>query len=85
LPEASNFVRVSPVTGQETLIAVRNVNWKDHQTFPEEKADIILGSDLVYDMGILDMLIPAIQQMLSPSKSSNRHVSRFTLTGAALT
>lgn len=67
LPEASNFVRVSPVTGQETLIAVRNVNWKDHQTFPEEKADIILGSDLVYDMGILDMLIPAIQQMLSPS------------------
>lgn len=54
---------------QETIdnveINVSNVNWKDIQTFPQEKADIILGSDLVYDYKILDLLIPAIDNMLT--------------------
>lgn len=41
------------------------VNWLDPTTFPPEKADIILGSDLVYDSKIISILIPAIMAMLS--------------------
>jgi predicted nicotinamide N-methyase len=48
-----------------TLTKVLKVNWKDPCTFPSEKADVLLGSDLVYDVKILDLLVPAIKEMLT--------------------
>ena len=44
--------------------AVRNVSWTDASTYPEEKIDVLLGSDLVYDAAILAVLCPAVQALL---------------------
>jgi ribosomal protein L11 methylase PrmA len=49
------------------VVDVCNVNWLDPTSFPPEQADIILGSDLVYDSKIINILIPAICAMLSPT------------------
>lgn len=54
-----------PSVAHETVLQVKKVNWKDESSFPEEKADIILGSDLVYDIKILDLLVPALKNMLT--------------------
>lgn len=47
-----------------TLI-VSKVSWSDPLTFPP-KADILLGSDLVYDAKILTLLTQAVDGMLKP-------------------
>lgn len=49
-----------------TQLSVIKMNWLDTDTYPLEKADLILGSDLVYDASILTCLVPAICSMLSP-------------------
>ena len=40
------------------------VNWCDMSTYPQEKADVIVGADLVYDTEILKYLVPAVVGML---------------------
>lgn len=44
-------------------VSSKFVNWVDAASFPEP-ADVILGSDLVYDSNILSILVPAIDAML---------------------
>ena len=43
---------------------VSRVNWSDVKSYPPSAADVILGSDLVYDKNILSILVPAIMKML---------------------
>ncbi len=62
--EANDFVRVSSKTGEEVVVSLRNINWKDTASFPAEPADVLLGSDLVYDVNILSILIPAVPSLL---------------------
>jgi predicted nicotinamide N-methyase len=52
-------------TATSTTVKVLNMNWADSSTYPEEKVDLILGSDLVYDISILEVLIPVICNTLS--------------------
>lgn len=47
-------------------VQVKNVNWKDEGSYPPNKADILLGSDLVYDAAILSLLVKAVSNMLKP-------------------
>jgi predicted nicotinamide N-methyase len=46
-------------------VRVLNANWQDETTFPAEKADVLLGSDLVYDSSILAILVPAVDKMMT--------------------
>jgi hypothetical protein len=56
---------LSPVEGQAgPRTEVLNVSWTDASTYPPERADVLLGSDLVYDAGILSVLCPAVRGML---------------------
>lgn len=55
----------APDTTSEVI--VQCVNWLDRATFPPQQAEVLLGSDLVYDSAILDILVPAIEQLLSPT------------------
>lgn len=48
-----------------TALKVLKMNWVDEASFPPEKVDLLLGSDLVYDASILAVLIPAICAVLS--------------------
>lgn len=50
-------------------VTVSKVNWKDASTFPELRADVLIGSDLVYDKQILTLLVATVQAMLSPEGS----------------
>jgi predicted nicotinamide N-methyase len=45
-------------------ISVLKLNWADRTTFPAEKIDVLIGSDLVYDSGILRLLVPAVKNLL---------------------
>jgi predicted nicotinamide N-methyase len=68
-PGINDFIRINPSNGVETMISLRNINWKNIAiNFQEEdKVDILLGSDLVYDINILSILVPAIPQLLKPT------------------
>jgi len=48
-----------------TAVKVLKMNWVEEGEFPPEKADLLLGADLVYDASILAVLIPAICAVLS--------------------
>lgn len=60
---------VTVVLGEHCETSVRNVNWLNTETFPPEKADVILGSDLVYDSGILAILSTAVDALLNAGGS----------------
>lgn len=48
------------------VVGVARVNWQDPSSFPLPQADVVLGSDLVYDAGILKVLVPAVGALLRP-------------------
>lgn len=43
---------------------VMTVNWAEASTFPQEQADIVLGSDLVYDSAALKVFVSAVDGIL---------------------
>ena len=47
-------------------VSVLRVSWTDPTSFPPEPADVLLGSDLVYDEGILSALTRAVTGLLVP-------------------
>jgi hypothetical protein len=51
------------------VVDVVRVNWQDPASFPLPHADVVLGSDLVYDAGILRVLVPAVGSLLRPGGS----------------
>jgi len=56
---------VASVSGSSVPVAVSRVSWTDPSTFPPA-ADVLLGSDLVYDTTILEALTKAVVGMLAP-------------------
>ena len=68
LSNANHNVRLNDLSsdndGMGPKTEVLNVSWTDPSTYPPEKADVLLGSDLVYDNGILSVLCPAVKTML---------------------
>lgn len=54
------------VTGERVGcdVSVQRVNWGDVSSFPSRKVDVLIGSDLVYDSGILRLLVPAVKALL---------------------
>lgn len=57
------------VSSSTTAVECLNVNWKDASSFPPGGADLLLGSDLVYESAILACLVPAVKEMLRPHGS----------------
>jgi predicted nicotinamide N-methyase len=58
----------STSTSSSTVVEVLNLNWKDADTYPSQVVDVVIGADLVYDVAILQMLVPAIAAILSQGK-----------------
>ena len=56
--------RISHDGSESTILRVSKVSWSDPKTFPP-KADILIGSDLVYDSKILTLLTQAVDGMLA--------------------
>lgn len=61
---SSSPAAVSVVQG--CPVSVLRVSWTDPTSFPPEPADVLLGSDLVYDQGILSALTQAVTGLLVP-------------------
>jgi len=61
---SSSPAAVSVVQG--CPVSVLRVSWTDPTSFPPEPADVLLGSDLVYDEGILSALTQAVTGLLVP-------------------
>ena len=56
----------SPLKANTTIQASR-VNWADESSYPTAAAaDILLGSDLVYDAAALELFVTAVDGMLKP-------------------
>jgi predicted nicotinamide N-methyase len=55
-------------TDTSTILRVSNVSWSDPATFPPEKVDVLLGSDLVYDSKILGLFAKAVDGLLADGK-----------------
>jgi predicted nicotinamide N-methyase len=60
----SDTVFRSPVPA--SCLYVTKVSWSEPATFPPQRADVLLGSDLVYDANILALLTRAVDGMLAP-------------------
>ena len=61
----NNFKNVNSTdVSDSTILRVSKVSWSDPRTFPP-KADILIGSDLVYDSKILTLLTQAVDGMLA--------------------
>lgn len=54
---------------QNSRMSINKVVWNDPSTYPDDKADVIIGSDLVYDRNILTVLVPTIKDMLNANGS----------------
>ena len=68
----SNTVFNSPKdlsTTSSSILRVAKVSWSDANTFPPQ-ADVLIGSDLVYDSKILSLLTKAVDGMLISGKSA---------------
>lgn len=44
--------------------SISNINWKDYATYGEKKYDIIIGSELVYEGGLIEELSKLIANLL---------------------
>jgi predicted nicotinamide N-methyase len=58
------FIDTAAVAPASTVRILR-LNWFDEASYPNEKIDVILGSDLVYERRILPPLMVAIQQLVA--------------------
>lgn len=54
----------STLTTLTTTTVSKLVNWCDSSTYPPELADVLIGSDLIYDINILKILVPAVSALL---------------------
>lgn len=48
-------------------VAVKELDWKNTETFPQGSFDIVIGSDLVYDDELVDCLVTQVDHLLSAS------------------
>ena len=67
LPESATYVRQHPGhSGRSSTVVVQYMAWGEPATYPalHPQVDVILGSDLVYEIRILGYLIPTLLQLL---------------------
>jgi len=50
---------------QSSCIAT-TINWQDPTTYPTERADFCIGSDLVYQTDMVPLLVQTLQKLLKP-------------------
>lgn len=64
LPPTTTYTR------DDSSVVVQYMGWNEPATYPtvHKQVDVIIGSDLVYEIRILDYLIPTIRALLKPSK-----------------
>jgi predicted nicotinamide N-methyase len=53
-------------TRGSTRAYVANVDWANDRSYPTEIADVLLGSDLIYDSAALSLFVKAVHRMLRP-------------------
>lgn len=46
-------------------VEVLNMNWQDNSTWPEEKVDIVIGSDLIYQSDMAPLLATTLQGLVA--------------------
>lgn len=74
LPAANNTTPASPENSGVTVrVSCLKLDWTAAPHFPEShvrpgQADVLLGSDLVYDRKILNILVPTIKAILKEGK-----------------
>ncbi|GKY97342.1 hypothetical protein MPSEU_000692600 [Mayamaea pseudoterrestris] len=51
----------------ELAIATQCMDWSDRATWPQEKIDLLIGSDLIYTIESVPLLVSTVQGLLSPS------------------
>lgn len=49
----------------EDICEARFMNWKDQDTWPTEKVEVLIGSDLIYETEMAVLLVQAIEGLLS--------------------
>lgn len=79
-----NFPATATSPASTTAVKVINMSWTDPATYPPEQASLLLGSDLVYDIGILAVLIPAICASLATGKYDTHNYSEHCVVSHVL-
>lgn len=46
------------------------MDWQDPSTYPEEQVDVLVGSDLIYQSSMVDLLVTTIHRLLKCSSSA---------------
>lgn len=46
-------------------VEVLNMNWQDRSTWPEEKMDVVIGSDLIYQSDMAPLLAATLQRLVA--------------------
>jgi hypothetical protein len=53
-----------------TRVDVRYMNWQDPTTWPDERLDFVIGSDLIYQSDMVPLLVQTVAGLLQQSESS---------------
>jgi hypothetical protein len=61
-----------------TTVQVLNMNWQDESTWPAEKMDFIIGSDLIYQESMAILLVQTVKRLLDPAKGKFCYVAPDT-------
>jgi hypothetical protein len=55
---------------QTTTVDVRYMNWQDPATWPDERLDFVIGSDLIYQSDMVPLLVQTVAGLLQKNESS---------------
>jgi hypothetical protein len=55
---------------QTTTVDVRYMNWQDPTTWPDERLDFVIGSDLIYQSDMVPLLVQTVAGLLQKNESS---------------
>ncbi|GAX20482.1 hypothetical protein FisN_22Hh052 [Fistulifera solaris] len=53
------------INGLADCVEVLNMNWQDRSTWPQEKMDVVIGSDLIYQSDMAPLLATTLQQLVA--------------------
>ena len=55
---------------QTTQVDVRYMNWQDPTTWPDERLDFVIGSDLIYQSDMVPLLVQTVAGLLQQNENS---------------
>lgn len=56
---------VSTNNKESTQVLAQNINWQDATTWPKEKVDVMIGSDLIYQSDMVPALVNVVKGLLA--------------------